>query len=459
MPVRSSDGSTEGVPSRSPVAGLRFGIFADDLTGALDAAAPFAVRGLSAYASLTPRLPLGLSLGYVTVVSVNMDSRRLTSAQAAERAYAAVSELVERGYRPAFNKVDSTLRGHTGLEALVAARSGVALGLLVCPAFPANGRTVVGGQLLVDGIRVERTDVGQDPLTPVTSSDVSEAIRRNTGVVPEHIGLEAVRGGHTGVARILKRCGEAYRASRGIAAVVADAETDFDLGILARAGLIDEPDWLLAGSAGLAKAVAAQLAPVASGVARPVSARPPFLIVVGSQRKVAAESVRSLLRSDRARLVMASGRRLLEDGEATGEIYGAARSAIGHLRSGRSAVLVLDASESLEGLRGSEDARARLSAARDRLVAGFGEIAAEALGAARPGALVVVGGDTATGVLTAAGAAGIFLHDEPLPGAAAGILDGGDFAGLPVVTKAGALGDAGTLSTLQGYLEQGDATT
>ncbi len=60
-------------------------------------------------------------------------------------------------------------------------------------------------------------------------------------------------------------------------------------------------------------------------------------------------------------------------------------------------------------------------------------------------ALVLSGGDTASLVCAAAGVRRIELCDEIVPGVPRGILRGGEFEGIPVVTKSGGFGDRDAL--------------
>lgn len=121
-------------------------IIADDLTGALDAAAPFAVHGIRTVVALTPAaLPDALATG-ARVVGVSTDSREITAEAATEavrRAYA----MLPAG-TSVFKKVDSRLKGNVGaeLDAIPHQRS------LVAPAIPAFGRMVRQGQISGFGI-------------------------------------------------------------------------------------------------------------------------------------------------------------------------------------------------------------------------------------------------------------------------------------------------------------------
>jgi uncharacterized protein YgbK (DUF1537 family) len=116
-------------------------IIADDLTGALDAAAPFAMRGLATAVALGPAgLPDALASG-ARVIGVSTDSREIGAAEAREVVRAAVAAM-PAGIR-LFKKVDSRLKGNIAaeLDAIPHGRS------LVIPAIPAFGRWVRGGRL------------------------------------------------------------------------------------------------------------------------------------------------------------------------------------------------------------------------------------------------------------------------------------------------------------------------
>ena len=76
------------------------------------------------------------------------ESRRLSPEDAAANVTAACQGLAPG---QVFKKIDSTLRGHVAVETAAAARAVEATGMLVCPAFPAMGRTVVDGTLCVEG--------------------------------------------------------------------------------------------------------------------------------------------------------------------------------------------------------------------------------------------------------------------------------------------------------------------
>lgn len=114
-------------------------ILADDLTGALDSAAPFAARGLNVEVVLAAE-GVGAALGAAPdVLSINLGTRELTSA-AAQRAVRVALAALPAGIR-LFKKVDSRLKGHIAAELDAMSYRAV----LVAPAIPEFGRIVKQG--------------------------------------------------------------------------------------------------------------------------------------------------------------------------------------------------------------------------------------------------------------------------------------------------------------------------
>jgi uncharacterized protein YgbK (DUF1537 family) len=126
----------------------RLVIVADDLTGALDAAGPFALRGLRVQVALHPGAFAAALQEGADIVSVSTASRELPAveAQAAvRRVLAAVPDGVE-----VFKKIDSRLKGNlvTELSCFDFRRA------LVIPAIPAFDRNVRNGAVVGFGVDV-----------------------------------------------------------------------------------------------------------------------------------------------------------------------------------------------------------------------------------------------------------------------------------------------------------------
>lgn len=121
-------------------------ILADDLTGALDSAAPFSGRGLRTEVALDRGAIAGIVADRPEVISINLNTREI-SADDARAATAAVIALLPKGTR-LFKKVDSRLKGNivAELDATPFARA------LVAPAIPEFDRIVAGGSVTGFGI-------------------------------------------------------------------------------------------------------------------------------------------------------------------------------------------------------------------------------------------------------------------------------------------------------------------
>lgn len=117
-------------------------LIADDLTGALDAAAPFA----------TPASPVRLLLDARAgggKLTHSTESRNLPEAEALARVIRAVAAMDGGPETLWFKKVDSVLRGHPLTETLAMARAGRFATCVFAPAFPEMGRITRQGRHLV----------------------------------------------------------------------------------------------------------------------------------------------------------------------------------------------------------------------------------------------------------------------------------------------------------------------
>jgi len=124
----------------------RLAVVADDLTGAADAAAPFASRG--AEVSLTLSGPPRRDVDVLALVS---DSRWREASDAANRVGQLVGQARAWGADALFVKVDSTLRGNVRAEVGAALAAWGGAQAVATPAFPAQGRVVRRGVLVVHG--------------------------------------------------------------------------------------------------------------------------------------------------------------------------------------------------------------------------------------------------------------------------------------------------------------------
>jgi uncharacterized protein YgbK (DUF1537 family) len=398
---------------------MKVAIVADDLTGAADSGVQFARAGYrSAVAFRGAPIPPAEGLD---AVALNTDSRALEADLAAERASEAGRAV--RGAEIVYKKVDSTLRGQISAElpaVLVATGRKAAV---VCPAFPAAGRTVEDGIMLVHGIPVHQTPLKDDPVTPVREGHLPTLLSDAFGTNVAPLSTNDLRS-----------AGRVREALERSTCLVADATSEADLKVLVGA-VADPSEVLWVGSAGLAGALASAR-PGSQPVAPVEESESPLgtVVVVGSLNEVARGQLRVLLDEPEIVAVPLDVAALLggPSETVTREATNAARAA---LLSGSGVVLHSTEGRAAGGVSGAEAARHTAQA----LAGVVARLSEEGLF----GALVLTGGDTAVAVGTVLGASGILLGGELEPGVPVGILIGP--RPYRVVTKAGGFGGAGAL--------------
>ncbi len=386
-------------------------IIADDLTGACDTGCLFAGPGPVGVLA-APALTGPDDSSSMPVIAIDTESRALASREATDAIHAAARSLGRRlAEGRVFKKIDSTLRGAAGVELTALLEHGPPFtGALVCPSFPAQRRVVRHGRLLVDSVPVHESAIARDPAFRGATADVAALLAGGAPAVT--LGLDDVRAGALKVAHLLER-------HRG-ALVAADAETDDDLATLAEAALA-APGTLIAGSAGLGRALSRAL-----GCEAPAVALPP----------------------GRARLVI------------VGSLHPASRAQLEALRAAGVPLVTADvrghddpapAVAALAGGRGAVVASATTPADRETIARHLAAAAARILERATPDLVVVTGGDTAYALLRALRPRRFDLTGAPADGLALGrLVLRDDGRSLALLTKAGGFGAADLLATILG---------
>jgi uncharacterized protein YgbK (DUF1537 family) len=381
-------------------------ILADDLTGACDTGCLFAGAGPVAVVVSPIRAAADRP-----VIAVDTETRTLPDAAAAAALREAVALLRARlGAGPVFKKIDSTMRGPVAAEVAALLAHGPPFAhALVCPAFPAQGRVVSHGRLLVDSIPVHESPIARDPGFRGATSSLAALLAGPRPVVS--LSLDDVRAGREKIAHVLEQ--------HPGAVVAADAETDDDLASLAHAAL-SVPGTFAVGSAGLGQAVSRALGLGGPAVALP--AGPGRLVVVGSLHPASRAQLEALERAGIAAVAV--------DALGRGDLA----PAIAALERGRPAVVASTASPG----------------PRDAMAGHLGRSAARILERAPADLVAVTGGDTAHALIQALRPRHVDLLGAPAAGLALGRLTLDDGRALPLLTKAGGFGGPDLFTTLLG---------
>jgi D-threonate/D-erythronate kinase len=379
-------------------------VIADDLTGAADTGVQFVRAGYRAAVFFRATEMVADDLD---AVAFDTDSRAMPAGFAAKRVLDAAR--VARGARIVYKKLDSTLRGNVAAE-LAAALGGTRRErVVVAPAFPAAGRTTVGGIQRVHGVPVDETEMAKDPNTPVSEAHIPSLLADTFSSVGA-LSVENLAD-HKRVRRTLEEC----------ECVVVDAERDADLETLVRA-VPDSARVLWAGSAGLALALGSVYpGPCAGDASVQRALVHPVLVVVGSLSGVAREQVRRLV-GEYGNVDIPVG---VGEAYAVQEAVETAREAL----AGGACVVVRSPEER--------------SASSESVLGSLAEVAALLSEEGLFEGMVLTGGATAVGVARRLGASGIRLEGEVETGVPRGTLIGP--RPYPVVTKAGGFGGPDTL--------------
>ena len=409
-------------------------IIADDFTGACDTGLQFVrAAGDDSAAMATPpdanrrgsvvkrrfsaavvSDPSSLfALPPVDVVVCNTETRNRDPAEARRLVTATCRRLTGLPHSLCYKKLDSTIRGNLAAEIdAVMAAFGYDTAI-VSPALPAAGRTTVHGQHLLDGVPVHLTELAAEPGSPVHDSQLPRLLVATPLSSPpyevRHVDIEQVSRGPTALTRLLTT----PRERRTV--FVCDAASDENLRHIAAAAATLDRRPLLCGSAGLAQFVpeAFSLQPAMPSTPALRPGPGPVIVVVGSAQ--------SLSRRQTDRLLARGGAREFRVNSAPLE------AALAHLTSTPDAVAVLSMADTAD----PESALRHLADVARGLANSVRELAG----------LAVTGGATAMELLTALEAGGVEIVEAIAHAVPVCRIVGGPFEGMPLVTKAGALGD------------------
>ena len=200
---------------------MKIGVIADDFTGASDIALTLALGGMRTVQYVG--IPNG-EAGDVDAGVVALKSRTIAATDAVAQSLAACDWLLAQGAKQIIFKVcstfDSTADGNIGpVAAALAARLGET-GVMVCPAFPENGRSVYQGHLFVNDGLLNESGMQDHPLTPMTDADLRRVLAAQTDWPIAHIDFRTVDRGAEAIAAAMPE-------TRSM--IIVDAVRDADL--------------------------------------------------------------------------------------------------------------------------------------------------------------------------------------------------------------------------------------
>lgn len=409
----------------------KFAVIADDLTGACDTACQFALYGFH------PEVVNAPPAVQPEFLVCNSESRKDDPGLAQQKIFDITSTLVRAHYRPFYKKLDSTLKGPWSAELAGMVRAVRPEIVVVAPAFPAWGRTTVGGIQCVQGrpvweSRFHALPHGDGPPAP-EPGDLVHALRAQFGSRVRHFPRAVLKRGAAAVAKEMESA-----QFHGFPFLVFDAEVEEDLKTIVLAGCRLERRILWAGSGGLARCL-----PLGWGLRIHASETevhlscPRTLVINGSFNPVNKEQLASLERKGTAVYWIED-----EDAEDNTLCQRKVESLLGRLEDGGEAALSVRLNKPIRSaghLQGLQDTL-QFAAAR-------------CLATDRNMGLILIGGDTAIKLYRNLEASGIRVEGEVQPGVPHGRWVGGRLNGQPLVSKAGGFGQPDTLAKAVAFLK------
>lgn len=422
-------------------------LIADDLTGACDAGVQFSRCGLKTEVLLS-HYEMNRIGDNAEAYAINADTRALSKEKAYDRSLSIGLFLQTLGIDRIYKKLDSTLRGHPGVE-LDAFMDAHKIELaMVIPSYPANGRFVLDGSLYIlphqklsPFLKDEDIIAGEKKCLDILSLFQVEMKK-----AAERVSAYELRDSPSNVALKINKL-----RNDGIEVILFDAVSENDLRSIAFVCSQMDSNYITAGSAGFAPYFSSYNA--LNCINRTIELhRGYYLFTIGTCNPVTREQVNAVVDQNRSQLITVN----------TEEALNNSRHELNRITE--KVLSLVQRKEDLESLVIAVDSLFGLSPVNStNMSIQSGEIITKLLGDAvevlsRKTAirgLVVSGGETALQVCRKVDADGIRLLTDVEEGVPAGIIMGGVIHGMPLVTKAGGFGSKAVFLNILDYLEAG----
>lgn len=423
---------------------MKIGIVADDLTGANATGVLLNKQGFTS-ATVVQNSESDVSIE-LDALCIDTDTRYATDEVVTERVSEAVKYFHGWGAEIICKRIDSTVRGKIGLEIdTVLDNVGDDSVAIVVGAFPESGRIASGGYLLVDGVPVQETDVAKDPIKGIHTSFIPELIKEQSAHPVGYIGLNHVLNGTKQLAASISE--QIHEKNR---IIVIDAVRDEDIDTIADAmALIKE----------------VQLVPVDPGPLTAAYATAYFdqlvekkkiILTVGSVTSLSRKQLQYVQKKTNTTPVYIAAEKLATLSKWREEVERGTEIALNSLNEQDILILTteLDAGNlvNLKSLAAEQQTTENVLA--KKITDGLAMITRLVMQQTHHNiqGCFTSGGDVTASLCAVTNAAGIELEEEVFPLAAFGKLMGGEFAGQPIITKGGLIGNEKAIYNCVKYL-------
>ncbi len=410
-------------------------IIADDFTGAGDSSIYFCHAGYSVL------LPLSLNKEDIPlppdVLAINSESRLIGEDEAFAKVSRTLQKCIDLGAGSFYKKIDSTLRGNIDAEVKAFFAKAGYRAVVICPASPDVGRTVVSGQCLIHSKPINMTESGKDHLNPVGSADIRDLFHSVSDSRIHHVSIGELESCEDFRAEVEELTG------RGFTHIICDAVTHTHLRKIA--SLFSNREILLAGSAGLAKAIASTMQGKKLPPETELFSRGEIMVLSGSRMEVSRKQIRKLSEAGRFKILEIPVAALLNKDESA-------------LKDFNKSLALLDPSYMpilIPGDPGRDENQSEIKGNSEAIADFMAETASELCHLRNISVLVIVGGHTTYKTMKKMSALGVLYEGEVIPGSPFGRLITADRReDYSLVTKSGSFGDENALVDITDFIEK-----
>ena len=400
----------------------RYFIIADDITGSNDSGVQLKRRGIDTIVTLDSTSVGVQKISYV----LNTESRSLKGEDAFNLVNRSVSKIKLHEFDHVIKKVDSTLRGSIAHEISAVDEVFSPELIVFMPALPDLGRTTINGQQLLQGTPITKTEIANDPKTPVTQDNLQKLLEEVYNEPVNHIDLASIEDGKFSLSGGRIFSFDAKTNSHMKTVIDVSIKTGKRVLWVGTAGIVDN----------LLEIEDPQLPVVALIASLSETTRRQVHYAQEQGTEVVVVPTKELIQKER------------NPKDVTQQII--VDKVIEIIQSRRDVIVISDASYDRLALNKLIEAGItdnRTIAEESRVVQKqMGEIISKILERSCVAGVFLSGGDTAMGFLNAIDATGLFIVSEVLIGIPLMQIVGGKHQNMKVITKAGAFGKDDALS-------------
>jgi len=425
------------------------GIIADDLTGSNDTALQFHLRGSNTQILLDYEAYLQ-NIKNTQTWAISTETRNVSAEDAYKKVKAATLACIEKlNLEFFYKKIDSTLRGNIAVETLAMLEVLNWDAAIIIPAFPAEGRTTVGGYHLVKGVPVERTEFARDVHSPIFESHIPTLLRSQLpDANKDLVGLVELSTVMKGAGPILIKINELIRHGKKLIVMDSVSITDIEQVVLA----VNKSEYniLAAGSSACAQVLGNVWLPDMKNqhITKTIPALPK-LVISGSSTQITKAQLDKLAISDdfdNTYFIDLDVKMVLEG--VTDELVQRVVSNLGHKN-----IVVVHTSHLINDFDGFSDDSLNAHLTKSKLAFIITDFLAELTKIVvnkQDLILITLGGETSYKCCRAIDSLQLQLVDEVAPSIALSI----DHKAQWIVAKSGNLGTSNTLIDILSYFEK-----